>query len=629
MYNGGVQGIQAAAPPNLPPPWQMGIDPASGKPYYYNTTTMQTQWEFPRPTGAPAGIPPAANGNGMHGGGGGYAGGGGGGYGGVGAGAGAGAAGGAAHAPTSDDSMPVVEAFPLVEAEPTDGSEGAPTQEAPPAEEAPATEEAAPPAERRRRLLAMPKPGYSAHGHTQSLDGYMLVHVPDSAGAGEVFKAKTPSGHIWAFKVPETLPKNRIIKLHLPDLKAKTRGVLLKTPRHASLLHGKPLFKKGKMLDEAPPAEPAAVEVADLPEPEVEIVAPASDSTGGNDTEVQGQVEEEEEEEPVAAGGVGFGPGLIPPHATWSQPCCMCPLYDEETGEIEGWIGDAPQNPRSAAVTYIVVAQAVAEREEKLDDAMRQRILDPSWMNNRFHWDEPAEPVDVETEEEAPVETEEEAPSANATDATDANDVTEGNATDASTNTTAPAEEEAAEQAAEAVVAGMAHLASHGVTHLAQQVPVAKVLGRVAHKVSKHPSPKTARPIGIKSPLQIKAAKAAANKMSVLSHAHAKAVKAAALPPQKQTPLQAFAVPVAKAAAGVARGQIPMAIASPAKAVKAVKAVKKMEASHMAGMKAAPVVARAGPGDMAAVQAVAKPMTAAVAAEKPVQAVAQPLLPVK
>ena len=193
-------------------------------------------------------------------------------------GSGAGAAGRAAHAPTSDDSMPVVEAFPLVEAEPTDGSEGAPTQEAPPAEEAPATEEAAPPAERRRRLLAMPKPGYSAHGHTQSLDGYMLVHVPDTAGAGQVFKAKTPSGHIWAFKVPETLPFNRIIKLHLPDLKAKTRGVFLKTPRHASLLHGRPLLKKGRMLDEAPPAEPAAVEVADLPEPEVEIVAPASDS---------------------------------------------------------------------------------------------------------------------------------------------------------------------------------------------------------------------------------------------------------------------------------------------------------------------------------------------------------------
>jgi len=81
------------------PPWQMGIDPASGKPYYYNTTTMQTQWEFPRPTGAPAGIPPAANGNGMHGGGGGYAGGGGGGYGGVGAGAGAGGYGGAGVGP--------------------------------------------------------------------------------------------------------------------------------------------------------------------------------------------------------------------------------------------------------------------------------------------------------------------------------------------------------------------------------------------------------------------------------------------------------------------------------------------------------------------------------------------------
>jgi len=69
------------------PPWQMGIDPASGKCYYYNVQTNQTQWEFPRPTAPPAGLgAPAMNGNGHAGGG--YGGGGGGVYGGGGYGGG-------------------------------------------------------------------------------------------------------------------------------------------------------------------------------------------------------------------------------------------------------------------------------------------------------------------------------------------------------------------------------------------------------------------------------------------------------------------------------------------------------------------------------------------------------------
>ena len=53
----------------------------------------------------------------------------------------------------------------------------------------------------------------------QKLDGYMLVHVPESAAAGDVFTATTPSGAAWAFKVPATLPQDRIIELRPPDLK--------------------------------------------------------------------------------------------------------------------------------------------------------------------------------------------------------------------------------------------------------------------------------------------------------------------------------------------------------------------------------------------------------------------------
>jgi len=72
------------------------------------------------------------------------------------------------------------------------------------------------------------------------------------------------------------------------------------------------------------------------------------------------------EEEAPAEGSIGFGTGLVPPHASFTEPCCMCPLYDEETGEISGWVSDVPRDPRGAASTYIVVAQAIAEREEKV-----------------------------------------------------------------------------------------------------------------------------------------------------------------------------------------------------------------------------------------------------------------------
>lgn len=152
------------------------------------------------------------------------------------------------------------------------------------------------------------------------------------------------------------------------------------------------------------------------------------------------------EEEAPAEGSIGFGPGLIPPHASFTEPCCMCPLYDEETGEISGWVADVPKDPRGAASTYIVVAQAIAEREDKvccrifpsclllacarsrdavsqehswvgiwdanecaqtnvqchrhllpythehafalmqLDDEEGHMVLDPSWLNSRFHW---------------------------------------------------------------------------------------------------------------------------------------------------------------------------------------------------------------------------------------------------
>jgi hypothetical protein len=76
-----------------------------------------------------------------------------------------------------------------------------------------------------------------AKGRTlQTLDGYMLVHVPDSAAPGDVLKAKTPSGTTWAFKVPENLPQDRIIKLHMPDLKVLRCCCCLRLRRRLLLL---------------------------------------------------------------------------------------------------------------------------------------------------------------------------------------------------------------------------------------------------------------------------------------------------------------------------------------------------------------------------------------------------------
>ena len=52
-----------SAAPNSPvplqPPWQVGRDPASGYPYYYNSVTQVTQWAHPG-NGPPASAPPPA-----------------------------------------------------------------------------------------------------------------------------------------------------------------------------------------------------------------------------------------------------------------------------------------------------------------------------------------------------------------------------------------------------------------------------------------------------------------------------------------------------------------------------------------------------------------------------------------
>jgi len=156
--------------------------------------------------------------------------------------------------------------------------------------------------------------------------------------------------------------------------------------------------------------------------------------------------------------------------------------------------------------------------------------------------------------------------------------------------------------------------------------------------------------LGGKSPLQVKAQSAVHPKppagkvvnKGVKQAAEKPAGKVQALPPQAQAPLQGYAAPIAHAAAAVARGQMPKAlevmaapqpkplVAQLPKTAAARGPSKMLKAGHVqSGIKASPVAARAGPAHLPPVQAVAQPMTAAVAAEKPVKAVAEPVVPVR
>ena len=538
-----------------------------------------------------------------------------------------------------DGDLPVVEAFPLVDAIPTDGTEGAPP-----------AEEAAP----ARRLLEVQKAGLSK-GRTQALDGYMLVHVPESAGPGEIFKAKSPSGHIWAFKVPEELPENRIIKLHLPDLKGKAS---------ASLKAFMGVSQRQQKLDEEAPAEEASAGEApaeDEAPVEVEVSADGNSTEDGNATDGINATGEA----PVEDSIYGFGPGKIPLAANAMEPCCMCPLYDEDTGEIEGWIANVPADVNGAGKKYIEVAEAVAAREEHLDDVMGQKVFDPSWLNAKLQWDGAAE-----------------GEGANGTNASaDTNATESGDAGEES----AEGGEEAAEGGeeaeptpeAEATVAEVAN--HHQVQHLHQKAPVNSAVTPSAKPVAAvDKGPKApARPrVGTESPLQAQAkavARSVAKKPTAIKTAAIKSEPKKLADPVVQpemakgkpvtkplpaaatrAPVQAIAEPLVAPAAPMATAQpLPASAQAPVQAVavplperavadqplpKAVEAIAQppiMQASNRASdVKAEHVTAkRTGPdssddaGRMApeTVQAVAVPMTAAVAAQKPVQVVAEPV----
>ena len=50
-----------------------------------------------------------------------------------------------------------------------------------------------------------------------------------------------------------------------------------------------------------------------------------------------------------------------------------------------------PADVNGAGKKYIEVAEAVAAREEHLDDVMGQMVFDPSWLNAKLQWEGAAE----------------------------------------------------------------------------------------------------------------------------------------------------------------------------------------------------------------------------------------------
>merc|ERR1719352_294480 len=428
-------------------------------------------------------------------------------------------------------------------------------------------------------------------------------------------------------------------------------------------------------LDEEAPAEEAPTEEASAGEVPAEDEAPveveATVSADGNST-VDGNATDGTNttgEAPVEDSIYGFGPGKIPPEANAMEPCCMCPLYDEDTGEIEGWIANVPADVNGAGKKYIEVAEAVAAREEHLDDVMGQMVFDPSWLNAKLQWEGAAEGEGANgTNTSADI---------NATESDDAGDeAAEGEEEAAEEGEEAAEGGEEAEptQEAEATVAEVAD--HHQVQHLHQKAPVNSAVTPSAKPVAAvDKGPKApARPrVGTESPLQAQAkavARSVAKKPTAIKSERKKLADPVVQPEMAKgkpvtkplpaaatrAPVQAIAEPLVAPAAPMATAQpLPASAQAPVQAVavplreravadqplpKAVEAIAQppiMQASNRASdVKAEPVTAkRKGPGDTgrmapkkvpaAPVQAVAVPMTAAVAAQKPVQAVAQPV----
>ena len=207
-------------------------------------------------------------------------------------------------------------------------------------------------------------------------------------------------------------------------------------------------------------------------------------------------------------------------------------------------------------------------------------------------------------------------------------------------NATNATDIQATGEAVMGVISNIGNLKAHRVTHLHQRK------GPIVHAVNKAVAQKAARPVGKPSPLQVAVAqikaKTAERKQTVVStRTGSPAVVAAAALARGQLPEAVQAMPqVAQktqqpgasmrpaveeqvAVSHAAQEQAQQQAKHVEQEVAAVLHAPASELTH--AIKTAPVAVRQGPAEMEPVQAVAVPMSRAIAAEKPVQAFAEPV----
>jgi len=210
-------------------------------------------------------------------------------------------------------------------------------------------------------------------------------------------------------------------------------------------------------------------------------------------------------------------------------------------------------------------------------------------------------------------------------------------------NATNATDIQATGEAVMGVISNIGNLKAHRVTHLHQRK------GPIVHAVNKAVAQKAARPVGKPSPLQVAVAQIKAKterkQTGVSTRTGSPAVVAAAALARGQLP-KAVEAMTQVAQAMTQKTQQPRASMRPAveeqvavshaaqeqaqeqakhveQEVAAVLHAPASELTH--SIKTAPVAVRQGPAEMEPVQAVAVPMSRAIAAEKPVQAFAEPV----
>jgi hypothetical protein len=295
-------------------------------------------------------------------------------------------------------------------------------------------------------------------------DKFILVSVPVTARAGDMLKAKGPGGGEFAFMVPKSVPRDRVIKVDIPAGAVPVKSAVL-NKAHKALTHAL-ADGSGAAAGSGAGAAEGSGHGAPAGSTGSGHGAPAG-SSGHNNTDVDGAGMgagshhgsgmgagshhgagmgagshhgsgmgagshhgagmgagshhgsgmgagshhgsaghyPEYDSNAITSEGVhiGYGPGKSPPRAAEDEPCCMCPLFDPETGNILTWTHDPAAHPTRDAESYKTFMKMVDERHHQLEEELGVRIFPASFVDfshHEEHHDDDGEHHDDEEEHE-------------------------------------------------------------------------------------------------------------------------------------------------------------------------------------------------------------------------------------